>query len=316
MGLSQSKVQTSNRRHLFRVRLSTGSRLTKTTIERFTWLAFGVGGALPVGFLAVSRWLLHWTIIPENSQDSFIVCAFLFVAFNAFLLFYAATKFRGQDARNPEAIGSLVISGCFCYLFLFMFVLLTDGSEHSLLTPYYIYIPSVVAVTFSAKRQFLLFLSGIISLFLFILGSQWFYHLIGTAPLRQVSSQSTQIIGSYEYAYTEAGIFITLVLMTVLMARLKSERVVVFTAPAVPSHNAAVLSGVLADLGTAKTVEVSFQYGLDTNYGKSSQVSILRTAGCFSATVGDLLPSAKYHYRAKVDVSKETSFGEDMQFTT
>ncbi|MFC2019925.1 hypothetical protein ACFLU4_08310 [Chloroflexota bacterium] len=76
----------------------------------------------------------------------------------------------------------------------------------------------------------------------------------------------------------------------------------------------AILNGNLA-LGSVATVNVSFEYGLDTNYGNTSTVQAVTNIGSFGLEVEGLLPETTYHYRAKAE-GDGIVYGEDMTFNT
>jgi hypothetical protein len=71
------------------------------------------------------------------------------------------------------------------------------------------------------------------------------------------------------------------------------------------------LNGTLADLGDAVSVQVSFEWGLDTSYGQETSPQIMTEPGAFSADLSGLDPYVTYHFRAKA-VGDGTSYGEDM----
>jgi hypothetical protein len=68
-------------------------------------------------------------------------------------------------------------------------------------------------------------------------------------------------------------------------------------------------------MGTATSVEVSFQWGLTTSYGNETTAQTLNTAGPFSFNITGLTPATTYHFIAKA-VGDGTAYGSDMTFTT
>jgi uncharacterized repeat protein (TIGR02543 family) len=81
----------------------------------------------------------------------------------------------------------------------------------------------------------------------------------------------------------------------------------------------ATLNGSLTSLGTAATVSVFFEYGTDTNYGKTTIAQVVSGTGAFSANITTgLTQGATYHFRAKADggVIYGMATGLDMTFTT
>jgi len=79
--------------------------------------------------------------------------------------------------------------------------------------------------------------------------------------------------------------------------------------------NSATLNGNLSDLGTASTVYVSFEWGLDTSYGNATSEEPKSGTGTFNAGLGSLESGVTYHFRAKA-VGDVTVYGDDMTFTT
>ena len=79
--------------------------------------------------------------------------------------------------------------------------------------------------------------------------------------------------------------------------------------------SAATLNGNLTSLGSASTVQVSFEWGLTTDYGNTTSPQPKTTTGTFSANISGLLPGTTYHFRAKA-VGDGTSYGDDQVFTT
>ena len=74
----------------------------------------------------------------------------------------------------------------------------------------------------------------------------------------------------------------------------------------------ATLNGTLTNLGSASSVEVSFEWGTSTSYSEETPVETRTSTGPFSATISGLSPSTTYHFRAKAG----TSYGIDRSFTT
>jgi len=95
------------------------------------------------------------------------------------------------------------------------------------------------------------------------------------------------------------------------------------TAPTVTTNeatsitdNSAVLNGNLDSLGNATEINVSFQWGLTTNYSNETTPEPLTAPGAFSAPITDLSPRTTYHFRAKATDGNCTSYGLDQTFTT
>ncbi len=84
------------------------------------------------------------------------------------------------------------------------------------------------------------------------------------------------------------------------------------------TNTTAVLKGDLKNLGTALTVNVSFQYGETTDYGTSSTELAVTATGEFNISVTGLTPGKTYHYRALANggSSGNATPGADMTFPT
>ena len=78
----------------------------------------------------------------------------------------------------------------------------------------------------------------------------------------------------------------------------------------------ATLNGILDSLGTAESVEVSFEWGITTAYSSETTPQILTAAGSFNASLTGLSPRTTYHFRAKADGDGDPVYGDDIMFTT
>ena len=79
--------------------------------------------------------------------------------------------------------------------------------------------------------------------------------------------------------------------------------------------SSATLNGNLDGLGTAPTVNVSFEWGKTTSYGNTTTPESKNTTGAFTFALGSLSPNTTYHFRAKA-VGDGTSYGLDKSFCT
>ena len=79
--------------------------------------------------------------------------------------------------------------------------------------------------------------------------------------------------------------------------------------------SSATLNLNLATVGSAASVQVSFQWGLTTAYGNTTVTQSMTAAGAFSAALTNLTPATTYHFRA-VAVGDGTDYGDDQTFTT
>jgi parallel beta-helix repeat protein len=94
------------------------------------------------------------------------------------------------------------------------------------------------------------------------------------------------------------------------------------TAPSVTTNdasgitgNSATLNGNLGNLGTAPTVNVSFEWGKTVSYGNTTTPESKNTTGAFTFALGSLSPNTTYHFRAKA-IGDGTSYGLDKSFYT
>jgi hypothetical protein len=77
----------------------------------------------------------------------------------------------------------------------------------------------------------------------------------------------------------------------------------------------ATVGGNLDIMGTAASVQVSFDYGQTTAYGSTTSAQTKTTVGAFSAALSGLTANTLYHYRAKA-LGDGNAAGSDMTFTT
>ncbi len=77
----------------------------------------------------------------------------------------------------------------------------------------------------------------------------------------------------------------------------------------------ATLNGNLSSLGTALSVQVSFEWGPTIGYGTTTTSQTYIGTGDFSAGISGLTPGTAYHFRAKA-AGDGTAYGGDMTFTT
>ena len=84
------------------------------------------------------------------------------------------------------------------------------------------------------------------------------------------------------------------------------------------TSTSAQLNNYLSGLGSASTVQVSFDWGTTTSYGTTAypQNPNMNSPGGFSATLSGLTPNTTYHFRAKAIGNGTMYEGYDQQFTT
>ena len=82
------------------------------------------------------------------------------------------------------------------------------------------------------------------------------------------------------------------------------------------TQNSATLNGELTSLGTATSVQVSFEWGTTSGaLDHETTPEQLNEAGAFSANLTGLTPSTTYYFQAKA-VGDGTAYGNEMSFTT
>lgn len=94
-----------------------------------------------------------------------------------------------------------------------------------------------------------------------------------------------------------------------------SPPAVTTTAATIVGTTSATLNGDLSSLGTASSVQVSFEWGQTAAYGNATPQETLTSPGPFSADLSGLAPGTTCHFRARA-VGDDTGFGDDMTFTT
>jgi len=78
-----------------------------------------------------------------------------------------------------------------------------------------------------------------------------------------------------------------------------------------------VLRGRLESLGTATSVEVAFEWGLDESYGNETESQTMTDLGQFQTELTGLDDGTTYHFRARaVGNNGETAYGSDVSFIT
>jgi len=78
----------------------------------------------------------------------------------------------------------------------------------------------------------------------------------------------------------------------------------------------ATLNGNLTSLGTATSVQISFQWGTSSSYGSDTSAQSISATGAFSANLTGLNANTKYHFRTKAAGHGSAVYGEDRTFTT
>jgi hypothetical protein len=87
--------------------------------------------------------------------------------------------------------------------------------------------------------------------------------------------------------------------------------------PSNVTSSSANLDGYLTSMGNSRSVSAYFEYGLTTDYGKTTPPQTLKTFGPFGAVLSGLTPGATYHYRAASDGGGNGKvYSQDFTFTT
>lgn len=101
--------------------------------------------------------------------------------------------------------------------------------------------------------------------------------------------------------------------MTVLMST--EHPIITTNAASNVTTDSVTLNATLDYLGTASSIEVSFEWGLDTTYSNETTPQTMTATGSFTANLSDLEPGITYHFRAKA-VGNDTAYGNDITSTT
>lgn len=96
---------------------------------------------------------------------------------------------------------------------------------------------------------------------------------------------------------------------------LSSPPAIVTVAANSTSSTSATLNLHLSSLGSATSVQVSFEWGQGTAYGSITTPQAMTSTGHFSYSLSGLAPATAYYFRAKA-VGDGASYGGDMAFTT
>ncbi len=95
------------------------------------------------------------------------------------------------------------------------------------------------------------------------------------------------------------------------------------TAPSVQTNsatniqnNSATLNGSALGLGGDYSATVWFQWGIDTNYGYTTNQLTINYPEIFQFQVNNLAPNTTFHYRAVIQNSYTTIYGQDLTFYT
>jgi hypothetical protein len=102
--------------------------------------------------------------------------------------------------------------------------------------------------------------------------------------------------------------------ITANFAEVRPPTVITTTATNVTSSSA-TLNGTLYNLGSATSVQVSFEWGNTTNYGNETPEQTESLPTVFSADISGLTPGTTYHFKARA-VGDSTAYGFDMTVTT
>lgn len=78
----------------------------------------------------------------------------------------------------------------------------------------------------------------------------------------------------------------------------------------------ATLNANVTNLGSYSSANIYFQWGTNTSYGSQTPTSAQGFTGSFSQALTGLTPSTTYYFRAVIQNSAGTSYGQDMTFTT
>lgn len=136
------------------------------------------------------------------------------------------------------------------------------------------------------------------------------------------------ITGVFSWTPTHAQIGVWVIRFTVSDGQLSDYEDVTITVTArgadstqvtaitsTPITAAATFNGILYALGSATTVQVSFEYGTTLGYGQATPDENMTSPGPYSYRISTLALKTVYHFRAKA-VGDGTAYGDDMTFQT
>ncbi len=90
--------------------------------------------------------------------------------------------------------------------------------------------------------------------------------------------------------------------------------IVATSAAASVGSTSATLNGYLTSLGTAASVQISFEWGQTTSYANTTAPQTMTGLGAFSSVVDNLAPGTIYLFRAKA-TGNGTTYGDRLAFT-
>lgn len=128
----------------------------------------------------------------------------------------------------------------------------------------------------------------------------------------------TAVWQKYDYAADDYKIELYVAESTAAPPAVTTEAATDITYQGETSHvkyTSATLNGNLTDMGTAASVNVSFEYGLTDSYGNTTAPQTISAPSIFNdtVTVTGIAAGTTYHFRAKA-VGDGTSYGNDTTF--
>jgi hypothetical protein len=146
------------------------------------------------------------------------------------------------------------------------------------------------------------------------------------AKLRQGLSEQTGALGTespkplwqqpFVWATAGAAVAIAIALIVYFVV-FQSAHLAVTTSDATAIQTTvATLNGNLDSLGTADAADVSFEWGVSTDYGNETAPELRTATSSVQVCLSGLAPNTTYHFRIKAVGGDNTVYGLDMQFTT
>ena len=132
------------------------------------------------------------------------------------------------------------------------------------------------------------------------------FHIYFMVAIIAVALSLGSVSGADGYIYRITGTTIT---------KAATQLEVSTNAASVITATSATLNGNLTSLGTADSVNVSFEYGETTDYGKTTTAQKMTKTGTFTANLTGLTSGKTYHFRAMA-AGDGTVTGDDATFTT
>lgn|GEM_PF-5904965 len=177
---------------------------TKQKIWVFFLYGFLGGGVIPIASISILDMAKCFNFIPLNYEIIFYASAFLSIILVSILIIISYDCYeKNEKLAKALCYIAAIISICA----LHVFVLSTGGSMQSIFTFHYLYVPAVVAITFTGRRGLILaafacLISFYLNLFCVKIGPISFPYFISTEEWKEI------ILKSLEYRIVFFAVFL------------------------------------------------------------------------------------------------------------